>query len=158
MKTGIISDTHHYLNPLVLKVFHGVDLVLHGGDVGSEEILLQLRTIAPVIAVKGNMDNEASLKALPLRCQIEVEDKRIFITHDIGNIAVFHQKVLAGRIRPEPDIVVFGHTHQAFYKQLGKVVYINPGSATSSRDSRKPSVVLLDISPEGEIAYQLIEL
>ncbi len=158
MKLGIISDTHGYLNPVVLEVFRGVDAILHAGDVGTEEILLQLRSVAPVVAVRGNMDHEPSLKALPSSREVEVEGKRFFLIHDIGNMATFQKKMMDEGINSVPDIVVFGHTHQALYKQLGRIIYVNPGSATSSRDSRKPSVLLLNVTSEGEITPQLIEL
>ena len=158
MKLGIISDTHHYLNPKVSDVFKGVELIIHAGDVGSGEIMTQLRTLAPVVAVRGNMDLDTPVRILPAVQNIDVEGLQILVVHDIGDLNSFHRRIKRGVYFPMPEIVIFGHTHRALYKRLDTILYINPGSATTSRDSRKPSVMILEIDNRKVSSHLLIEL
>lgn len=157
-KIGLISDTHNYLHPYIFQIFQDVDMILHAGDICEQEILENLRTIAPVIAVRGNMDYYGSTKVLPPLVTTKIEGLPVLITHDIGDIDKFHQKLISSSNFTPPQLILFGHTHRARYQIEDGVIYINPGSATSSRDSRKPSVMLIEIEDTEITKHDLIEL
>ena len=121
---GLISDTHGWLRPEALRALEGADLVIHAGDIGRPEILDALRTIAPVVAVKGNIDRGPWASALPATAKAEAAGTRIYVLHDIHDLnldpAGFH-------------VVVSGHSHQPGSTERGGVLYINPGSAGPRR-------------------------
>ncbi len=123
---GLISDTHGLLRPEALAALAGVARILHAGDVGRREILDQLAELAPVTAVRGNVDEGRECGTLPLSATVEVDGVRIHLIHDLHDLdadpaeAGFH-------------CVVFGHTHQPLVKETGGVLYVNPGSAGPRR-------------------------
>jgi putative phosphoesterase len=80
---GVISDTHGLLRPEALRALHGVALIVHAGDVGASEILDELRTIAPVHAVRGNNDHGAWARALPEQCTVKAGAARLLVIHDL---------------------------------------------------------------------------
>lgn len=141
---GLISDTHGYMAPAVMDIFKDVDAVIHAGDIGSNSILRQLESIAPVTAVKGNCDT--NLLAMLL------EDLE-FVSFGPYEIAVAHKP---SRIKPLIEggftgILVFGHTHiPEVFKSHGQL-FINPGSPTEPRaEDRRGSVAILTISDASE--------
>lgn len=157
-RIGIISDTHNFLNSRVLQYLQDVDLIFHAGDVGAENILHQLEKVAPVKAVRGNTDYRGAVGKLPEQVIITVGKLNFLIIHDVGNIYEFRERLKTGKIHPPPQAVIFGHTHQAFYKPLDDVIFINPGSATNSRDYRKPSIMILETNGVEIVANRIIEL
>ena len=118
MKLGIISDTHNLLRPEVLSALADADAILHAGDICSRGVLDQLRTIAPVYAVRGNADGEWA-KDLPSVLDFSIENLHVLITHK--------KKDLPKDLSPY-DLVVIGHSHQYSEKHPGKTLMINPGS------------------------------
>jgi uncharacterized protein len=137
---GVISDTHGHLYPQVTERLRGVDHIIHAGDVGSPEVLKALRLIAPVVAVRGNVDAGAWADALPSRAQVE-----------LGGVCV-----VVGHVSPRPDgagrpgqpvVVVAGHSHVAALEQRGGILYVNPGSAGPRRFGRPRTLVRLEIWP-----------
>src|SRR2546430_8623269 len=106
MKIGVISDTHNYLDPKVLKLFTGVQHILHAGDIGLPWLLLELEAIAPVTAVSGNTDDPA----LEYK-QIEVMTLagRKFLLHHIINPHALTEEIQIETARERPDVVIFGH-------------------------------------------------
>ncbi len=145
MKIGIISDTHGWLDPQVLTVFEGVDHILHGGDIGSPGVLLELETVAPVTAVSGNTDCDSAWRNTEL---VELDNRKFFLQHIVEarspNIA------LSKRLeRDRPDVVIFGHTHEPFAETIGGVLFLNPGSAKSPRGGSPRSVAILHCGPDG---------
>lgn len=159
MKIGVISDTHSYINPKVFPAFEGVELILHAGDIGSEDIVTSLETLAPVKAIQGNIDTFPLSTRYPEVLATEIEGVVICIIHhfiDIRHSQI--RQVLEQISRRQPDIVIFGHSHQAKLEHVGEVLLFNPGSAGNRRFSLRPSVGLLDISSDGTFSPDIVYL
>jgi putative phosphoesterase len=135
---GVISDTHGYVPDGVRDAFVGVSHILHAGDIDSGAVLGFLRAIAPVTAVRGNMDNLGDVRALARSETIPVGDVLVHIKHSIDYLDI--DPVKAG-----VSAVVFGHTHRPCVKTHAGVLFLNPGSASKPRGGHKPSVALLRV-------------
>lgn len=137
MLVGLISDTHGLLRPEALEQLQGSELIIHAGDVGDPEILKALAAIAPVLAVRGNIDKHPPLSLLPSTDASEAGSKSIYVLHNIAELDL--DPAAAGF-----DVVVFGHSHkQELYTRSG-VIYVNPGSAGRRRFRLPISVARLD--------------
>lgn len=136
---GIISDTHGYLPDDALTVFHQVDLILHAGDIGSATILITLETVAPVVAVRGNMDAGAWVERLGEQEAIQAGDRLIHLIHDADRL---HRNALQGT----GLVVINGHTHRARVETRHGILFVNPGSAGAPRYGEPASVALLRVS------------
>lgn len=147
MKLGIISDTHDLLRPEVLSALTGVDAILHAGDISSQRILDQLRTIAPVHAVRGNADKEWA-EALPEFLDFQLAGLHICITHK--------KKDLPKDLSPY-DLVVTGHSHQYSETQEGKTLLLNPGSCGPRRFHQKITMALAE-AENGGISVTRIDI
>jgi putative phosphoesterase len=135
-RIGLISDTHGLLRPEAVRAMEGVELIVHAGDVGRPEILEELRRIAPVVAVRGNVDRGGWAEALP---DTAVAEPGIFVIHDVHEL----------RIDPAEEgyrAVVSGHSHQPSAKERGGVLYVNPGAAGPRRFRLPVTAAILDIS------------
>jgi uncharacterized protein len=135
---GLISDTHGLLRPEAMQALRGSELILHAGDVGSPEILATLRTIAPVLAVRGNVDTEFWASALPETEVATAGGVVFYILHDVERLD----------LNPEAAgfaIVLSGHSHKAKQEFRGRVLYINPGSAGPRRFTLPVTVARLDL-------------
>src|SRR5271169_5949358 len=119
---GVISDTHGLLRPEAVEALRGSDRILHAGDVGIPEILEALAQIAPVTAIRGNVDTDAWALALPAIEVVEVSGVSIYMLHDLGQLDL---KPEAAGFR----VVVYGHSHQPKIEKKSGVLYFNPGSA-----------------------------
>lgn len=158
MNLGVISDTHGVLSPLVARHFQFVEMILHAGDIGSDQILDKLADMAPLLAVKGNMDYAGRAASLPATISRTLNGINFLITHNIGDMRSFHKEIEKRSKGAVPEIVIFGHTHRAVFQKLGSTTFINPGSALESRDHRRPSVMLLQIDPGRIVSHELITL
>ena len=138
MRIGIISDTHGLLRPEAEQALQGVQLIVHAGDVGSPEILTRLRGIAPVFAVRGNVDTEAWARELPETTVVEAGGATFYILH---NLSALDLKPEAAKF----DFVISGHTHQAERSDRHGVIYFNPGSAGPRRFHLPVTLALLDL-------------
>jgi putative phosphoesterase len=138
-RIGVISDTHGLLRPEAVQALQGVAQILHAGDVGKPEILTALAGIAPVTAVRGNVDNGAWARDLPLTAVVQVGPVGIFMLHDLNELDI--QPLAAGI-----QVVVSGHTHQPLIEQRRGVLYVNPGSAGPRRFRMPVTLALLEIS------------
>jgi uncharacterized protein len=136
---GLISDTHGLLREEALRALRGSDLILHAGDVGGPGILESLREIAPVIAVRGNVDTGEWGRALPLTEVVEVGSVTIFMLHILQDLDI--NPGTAGM-----QIVVSGHSHKPGQTEKNGVLYINPGSAGPRRFQLPVTVGRLDLS------------
>jgi putative phosphoesterase len=123
---GIISDTHGLLRPEATAALRGSDLIIHAGDVGNPQILDQLRSIAPVFAVRGNVDRGRWAAKLPLRETVDVGGSLIYVLHDLHDIDLDPK---FSRIAA----VISGHTHRAHEYHQDGALYLNPGSAGPKR-------------------------
>lgn len=135
---GVISDTHGLLRPSVFDAFSGVDMILHAGDVCGTSIIDELMKIAPVTAVRGNMDGGKWADSLPQTEIVEAGDVLIYMLHDLYRLDL--DPGTAGF-----DIVINGHTHQPKIEQKNNVLYLNPGSAGPRRYDYPVSTALLEI-------------
>lgn len=140
MLIGLIADTHSLMRAEALAALHGVDLILHAGDVGTHSVLRELGGLAPVHAVRGNTDG-AEL-GLPRFVDMTVDGLKIVVTHgdELGSPTpdnLVH--------RYQADVIVYGHTHKPLIDTRGTTLIVNPGAAGPRRFNLKPSVGLLRI-------------
>jgi putative phosphoesterase len=155
MRIGIISDTHDLLRPEVFEHFAGVEHILHAGDVGDPDLLVELEAIAPLTAVWGNTDGWRLRRDLPEVARCELGGASIVVTH--GQQWGSPTPERAAEAYPEADMVVFGHSHRAVIRQVGRVLAVNPGSAGPIRFGVTPTVALAEIE-NGRITAWLIRL
>ena len=141
MKIGIISDTHGLLRPEALAALQGVAHILHAGDVGDIEILGQLRAIAPVTAIRGNIDVHGPCAELPATDLVELGGKIFYLVHSVHDLDI--NPVVAG-----VAAVVSGHSHRPSIEELNGTLYINPGSAGPRRFNLPVTVAIVEVSEE----------
>jgi uncharacterized protein len=144
---GVLSDTHGHLYPRVARLLEGVDHIIHAGDVGSRDVLEALRSIAPVLAVRGNCDLEIWADFLPARAEVELEGVRIVVGHITPRAEIARLETGSGR---NPIVFVSGHSHIASFEQRGNLLYLNPGSAGPRRFGRPRTIAQLEISAPSE--------
>jgi len=137
-RIGLISDTHGLLRPQALEALRGSELILHAGDVGKPEILSALQELAPVIAVRGNVDTSDWARTLPETAVAEAGKFLIYILHDVHTLDL--DPAAAGF-----HVVVSGHSHQPGKSERAGVLYINPGSAGPRRFQLPVTVVRLNL-------------
>ena len=150
MLLGVISDTHGLLRPEAVEALRGAQQVIHAGDVGSPEILKKLATIAPVTAVRGNVDKDAWAQQLPETQVLETGGISIYLLHDLARLDV---KPEAAGFR----VVISGHSHIPKQEVRNGVLYFNPGSAGPRRFRWPVSVGRLSIA-RAEVSAELVIL
>jgi uncharacterized protein len=126
MIIGVISDTHGQLRPQAVEALAGVEQIIHAGDVGVPGILDKLRQIAPVAAVRGNVDRGLWAESLPKSEVVQVEEALIYVLHDLAELDL--DPAAAGF-----KAVIFGHSHRPLVEERRGVLYLNPGSAGPRR-------------------------
>ena len=147
---GVISDTHGLLRPEALAALRGSDHIIHAGDVGAPEIIEELATLAPVTAVRGNVDKEAWARKLPETEILEVGGVCIYVLHDLAQLD----------LKPEASafaVVVSGHSHVPKQEERNDVLYFNPGSAGRKRFKLPVSLGRLVVE-DGKVRGELITL
>lgn len=151
MIVGVISDTHGLLRPQALEALQAAELILHAGDIGKREVLDELEAIAPVVAVRGNNDDDHTwAQDIPAELSLELGGKRIFMLHD--------RKQLAFDPRREGyDLVVTGHSHKPVIERENGVLYLNPGSAGPRRFKLPVSAAIVEIENQA-IEARLVAL
>jgi len=147
---GVISDTHGLLRPEVTNALCGVERIIHAGDIGNPDLLDQLENIAPVVAVRGNVDRGLWSETLPDTQVVQVGDHYLYVLHDLNGLDL--DPVAAGF-----SAVIFGHTHHPLVEWKQNVLYLNPGSAGPRRFSLPVSLARLSISG-ANLTARLIEL
>lgn len=150
MLIGLISDTHGLLRPEVLAALQGCERIIHAGDIGKPAVLDGLRALAPVDAIRGNIDTADWAQALPDRLDLQVGDLRVHVLHDLKELDIDPQ---AAGI----DVVIAGHSHQPNIERRDGVLYINPGSAGPRRFRLPISLALLRLEG-GNAQAELIRL
>ncbi|HKE24015.1 MAG TPA: metallophosphoesterase family protein [Bryobacteraceae bacterium] len=136
---GLISDTHGLLRPEAQSALEGSELIVHAGDVGTPEILEQLQRIAPVVAVRGNIDRGSWASALPRSAVAQTAGGSIYVLHDLHQLDL--DPAVAGF-----TIVVSGHSHKPDKHERAGALYLNPGSAGPRRFRLPITVARLDVS------------
>lgn len=157
---GVISDTHipHFkkLPESIWEYFTNVELVIHAGDLSILRVIAELETIAPVVAVQGNIEYEEVVEKLPIKREVVVGHCRIGIVHILGDS---HNRLKVARLEfPEARVVVFGHSHIPYNQEHDGQLLLNPGSATDRRRQPRCSIGLLHVDDEamnvsGEIIW-----
>jgi uncharacterized protein len=149
-RIGVISDTHGLLRPEAVAALAGVELILHAGDVGAPEVLVGLQTVAPVLAVRGNVDRGTWANELPETQLTQVGEAWIYILHDLHRLDL---DPAGGGF----SAVISGHSHRPGMTTKGGVLYLNPGAAGPRRFTLPVTLALLEI--EGKtIRPEMIEL
>lgn len=143
---GVISDTHGLLRPEAIEALRGSELIVHAGDIGSEDVVARLSEIAPVVAVRGNVDSAAWAEKYPLDEVVKVGGKHLYVLHNLNEIDL--DPVAAGF-----DVVVSGHSHNPAIQKKGGVLYVNPGSAGPRRFRLPIAVARLNITSNGIQAH-----
>jgi len=147
---GVVSDTHGLLRPEALKHLHGVDRIVHAGDIGAPNILEKLQTLAPVDAVRGNNDKGAWAEAIPEALFLEVRGHQIHVLHDLNQIDL--SPSAAGM-----SVVISGHSHKPVVEEREGVLFINPGSLGPRRFRLPIALARLYITAEA-VRGEIIEL
>jgi len=150
MLIAVISDTHDLLRPELLPAIAGVDHILHAGDVGDPTILDALRQIAPITAIRGNIDTAGPCAALPATEAIELGNCLIYMLHSLDDLDLDPTAASIG-------LVVYGHSHQPSITTRKDVLYLNPGSIGPRRFKLPISYALLRIE-DGQPSAEIIEL
>lgn len=159
-RVAVIADTHlprggRALSRECLRVLETADLILHAGDVTASEVLEQLRELAPVQAVQGNMDDLQLRKSLPLQLTSEIEGVRIGMVHVPGPADGRAERL--GAAFPGCDAIVYGHTHLPELTRHGGSWIVNPGSPTERRRAPHRSLAVLEID-ERSVRPELVVL
>lgn len=147
---GVISDTHGLLRPQALGELRGSQAIIHAGDVGREEILYQLEQIAPVTAVRGNIDTSAWARKLPATNVLQSAGSSLYVIHNIDELDL--DPAAAGFCA-----VIFGHSHRPLIENRRGILFFNPGSAGPRRFNLPISVGRLTIE-NGNLIPKLIKL
>ncbi|UVT15238.1 MAG: metallophosphoesterase family protein [Nitrospira sp.] len=132
LRIGVLADTHGLFDPVLEQHFRRVDHIVHAGDIGGQSVIEQLKTIAPVTAVSGNVD-EYERSGFPRETVIKLAGIRIAIRHILYEGGKLTKEGRAFLDRTHPDICIFGHTHQPRNEWLGETLLFNPGSAGPRR-------------------------
>jgi putative phosphoesterase len=140
-RIGIISDTHGLLRPEAERRLAGVDHIIHAGDIGRAEIVDALRRMAPVTAIRGNVDTGQWAGEYADTELVRLAGKSIYVLHDLKTL---HMDDHAGI-----DVVVSGHSHVPKVESIGGILYLNPGSAGPRRFKLPITLATLEVTPEG---------
>jgi putative phosphoesterase len=137
-RIGLISDTHGLVRPEALTALKGSELIIHAGDIGKPEVLEALKTIAPVIAIRGNNDRDSWAKGIPDLLDLKINGLKIFVIHNVNELE--HDSVEGFQA------VISGHSHKPSVMSRDGVIFINPGSAGPRRFKLPIAVGRLQIS------------
>jgi putative phosphoesterase len=150
MLVGVISDTHGLLRPEALVALAEVDHILHAGDVGNADILTALGEIAPVTAIRGNVDTHGPCVSLPATEAIELGGRLFYMLHSIHDLDI-------NPAAAEISVVVSGHSHKPLIEHRNAVMYLNPGSAGPRRFRLPVSVALVAVTTDA-VEARIVEL
>ncbi|MHB9132868.1 MAG: metallophosphoesterase family protein [Armatimonadota bacterium] len=149
MRIGVIADTHGKVLPEVHQALAGVSLILHAGDIGGEEVIWELETIARVIAVRGNTDAGFGPPQFPDTRRLTLEGVDIFLCHEPARAAI---------VTPSPDVIIHGHTHQPKNVLIGETLWFNPGTASKPQFGRNDLTVGILTLDKGTVHGEIVPL
>ena len=147
MLIGLISDTHGYFDPRLPDVFRGVERILHAGDTGSLDVIERLEEIAPVVAVRGNMDNPLVASRFPTDATVEIDGLKVYLVH----------RPQDARPGDGVGVVVQGHTHRSLIEDKEGMLYVNPGAAGKTLTFAGRTVALLEVE-DGKPDARIVKL
>ncbi len=145
---GIISDTHGLVRPQALSVLQACNTIVHAGDIGKREVLDELREVAPVTAIRGNVDTWAT--NMPDSDVVEIDGRYLYVLHNVKEIDLDPRA--AGF-----DMVISGHSHKPEITEVEGVIYLNPGSAGPRRFSLPVTLALVTVSAK-RLDARIVEL
>jgi len=150
MRIAVLADTHvnrlEHLPKKIIDALSTVDLIIHAGDFTDLQLLKELKRLREVKAVHGNMDSRELKTVLPVKEIVEIENKRIGITHGSGGPWGIEEKVRKMFESDRIDIIVYGHSHRSQNKVIKNILFFNPGKATDSF-----GILTIDGGAQGEI-------
>jgi putative phosphoesterase len=150
MRIAVLADTHvntiEHLPKRIIDTISTVDLIIHAGDLTDVQVLEELKRLKVVKAVHGNMDSTELKATLPAKEIVEIECKRIGITHGSGSPWGIEERVKKMFELDRIDIIVYGHSHQSQNTVINNILFFNPGKATDSF-----GILTIDGEAEGEI-------
>jgi len=161
MIVGIISDSHGYFHPSIPAYFGAVDLIVHAGDIGSENVLKGLMALAPVRAVFGNVDGGNLRKSLPEHDRFELEGVSFWTTHIAGRPGRWQGGMRERLLGDRPDVLICGHSHILQIErveEMENMLFINPGAAGREGFHRVKTCVRLEISDGAARQAEVIHL
>lgn len=147
---GIISDTHGLLRPEVFAALQGADLIIHAGDIGDLQIIDKLEVISPVVAVRGNMDNELRSHNLKKTEVVDLGGHVFYVLHDVSRLDIEPSSA-------HISTVIHGHTHRPVIHKHDGVLYINPGSAGPRRPKLPVTVAVINMKGK-ELNAEIVHL
>ncbi len=150
MDIGILSDTHGLMRQDALSMLRGVSLIIHAGDIGTPQVIQQLETIAPVVAVRGNTDQGVWAYKLPTTEVVEREGISLYVLHNIAELNL--DPAAAGF-----KAVIFGHSHKPLQEIRKGVLFLNPGSAGPKRFKLPVTMALISIK-ENQLIARIVGL
>jgi putative phosphoesterase len=142
MLVGVISDTHGLMRPQALEALHGSNIIVHAGDVGAPDVLEALAAIAPVFAVRGNIDTQPWAERLPETASVQVAAHKCYVLHDVAQLAI-------DPVRAGFAAVIFGHSHKPLIERRNGILYLNPGSAGPRRFHLPICLARIVVSEQG---------
>ena len=151
LQIGILSDTHGLLRPEVLPLLEGSDHILHLGDVGDPEILRTLASIAPVTAIRGNIDTHGECARLPATEVASLAGQDFYILHNVQDLDL--DPAAAGFVA-----VLYGHSHKPEIRRHKGVLYMNPGSCGPRRFQLPITVGRITIASNGQMQPEILDV
>lgn len=149
MRIGVIADTHGKVLSEVFDAFHGVSLILHAGDIGRDEVIIELEAIARVVAVRGNTDADLGAPWYPDTRRLMLDGVDIFLCHEPSR---------AANLAEMPDVIVYGHTHTAKNVCEGHTLWFNPGTASRPRFGNTAYTVGILTLAQGTATGEIIHI
>jgi putative phosphoesterase len=149
-RIGVISDTHGCISENLPHILKNIDFMIHAGDIDNPDTLESLKSIAPVIAVRGNMDKGEWTKNLCQSELVEIGEVALYVVHNIYDLDIDPHSI-------NVKAVISGHTHLPSLFKKGQVLYVNPGSATQPRNGNPPTVAIIQIK-KNTLTGQLVEI
>ena len=151
MIVGVISDTHGLLRPEAVQALEGCTLIVHAGDVGSPDVLTALKDLAPVHAVRGNIDRDPWAKSLPGTAWVQAGKARLYVLHQLPQLD-------PAAIDDGCAAVIYGHSHKPSAEYRGPVLYLNPGSAGPRRFRLPVTLARMRIDAATVVDHETITL
>jgi putative phosphoesterase len=158
LKIGLISDTHGWLDDLILRSLESTDEIWHAGDIGTAEVAEKLASLKPLRAVYGNIDGDQLRKQYPEFAAFTVGGIKVLMTHIGGSPGKYNARVKAGIEQFKPDVFICGHSHILKVARDGKMLHINPGAAGRQGFHLMRTLVLLEIADGKLSSVDVVEL